>query len=208
MNSVTVCMILGLATIINGHGYIQEPPSRNSMWRFGFNNPKNYNDNEQFCGGRRVMIKNGGKCGVCGDPYHVKEQTHADGGRFANGIIVKNYRRGQVIDVNVLLTTSHKGYFEFRIGDFTNKKTAGDSIGKLKGHLLQLTSGGTKFIIEKYGRRVYKMQLKLPRSLRCKRCVLQWWYKGGNSSGCDETGCGLGKGAQETFVNCADVSIQ
>lgn len=52
MNSVTVFIILGLATIINGHGYIQDPPSRNSMWRFGFNNPKNYNDNEQFCGGK------------------------------------------------------------------------------------------------------------------------------------------------------------
>lgn len=28
-----------------------DPPSRNAMWRFGFQNPVNYNDNELFCGG-------------------------------------------------------------------------------------------------------------------------------------------------------------
>lgn len=28
-----------------------DPPSRNSMWRFGYPNPVNYNDNELFCGG-------------------------------------------------------------------------------------------------------------------------------------------------------------
>lgn len=27
------------------------PPARNAMWRFGFPNPVNYNDNELFCGG-------------------------------------------------------------------------------------------------------------------------------------------------------------
>ena len=27
--------------------------------------------------GAFVMKKNGGKCGVCGDPYHVKVQHHA-----------------------------------------------------------------------------------------------------------------------------------
>lgn len=28
-----------------------DPPARNSMWRFGYPNPVNYNDNELFCGG-------------------------------------------------------------------------------------------------------------------------------------------------------------
>lgn len=28
-----------------------DPPSRNAMWRFGYQNPVNYNDNELFCGG-------------------------------------------------------------------------------------------------------------------------------------------------------------
>lgn len=36
---------------INGHGRLMDPPARNSMWRFGFPNPVNYNDNELYCGG-------------------------------------------------------------------------------------------------------------------------------------------------------------
>lgn len=36
---------------VKGHGRLMDPPARNSMWRFGFPNPVNYNDNELFCGG-------------------------------------------------------------------------------------------------------------------------------------------------------------
>ncbi|KAJ9576663.1 hypothetical protein L9F63_025441, partial [Diploptera punctata] len=36
---------------VSGHGRLMNPPARNSMWRFGFPNPVNYNDNELFCGG-------------------------------------------------------------------------------------------------------------------------------------------------------------
>lgn len=38
-----------------GHGRLMDPPARNSMWRFGFPNPVNYNDNELFCGGYAGM---------------------------------------------------------------------------------------------------------------------------------------------------------
>jgi len=37
--------------VIHGHGRLMDPPSRNAMWRFGYPNPVNYNDNENFCGG-------------------------------------------------------------------------------------------------------------------------------------------------------------
>ena len=36
---------------LNAHGRLMDPPSRNAMWRFGFPNPVNYDDNEVFCGG-------------------------------------------------------------------------------------------------------------------------------------------------------------
>lgn len=36
---------------VTGHGRLMEPPARNSMWRFGYPNPVDYNDNELFCGG-------------------------------------------------------------------------------------------------------------------------------------------------------------
>lgn len=37
--------------LVRGHGRLMEPPARNAMWRFGYPNPVNYNDNELFCGG-------------------------------------------------------------------------------------------------------------------------------------------------------------
>ena len=62
---------------------------------------------------------------------------------------------------------------------------------------------------------------RLPAGVSCAHCVLQWWWKVGNSWGCDQdidpdrfgkpfTGpnkCCVGCGHQETFVNCADVKI-
>jgi len=30
---------------VGGHGRLMEPPARNAMWRFGYPNPVNYNDN-------------------------------------------------------------------------------------------------------------------------------------------------------------------
>merc|ERR1711872_55867 len=87
-----------------------------------------------------------------------------------NKIIAKKYTKGQVIDITVRLTTSHKGHFEFRIGDFSNSKTTGDARGQLKGELMQLVSGGTKFVVPSYRKGLYKTKLRLPANLTCKRC--------------------------------------
>ena len=46
-----------LVNLSQGHGYMYDPPSRSSVWRFGFNVPedqKNYNDMGLNCGGREV----------------------------------------------------------------------------------------------------------------------------------------------------------
>ncbi len=40
-----------------GHGRLVEPPSRSSMWRLGYNTPRNYQDNELFCGGFQVSAR-------------------------------------------------------------------------------------------------------------------------------------------------------
>ena len=37
-----------------GHGRLIEPPSRASMWRFGFKNPPDYDDTASYCGGITV----------------------------------------------------------------------------------------------------------------------------------------------------------
>lgn len=52
--SATSCSIKMLALFamlfhyVGGHGRLMEPPARNAMWRFGFPNPVNYNDNGEL----------------------------------------------------------------------------------------------------------------------------------------------------------------
>ena len=52
------------------------------------------------------------------------------------------------------------------------------------------------------------MEAYLPSDLECDHCVLQWRYHCANSWGSDETGSGLGKGYQEEFYGCADISVK
>ena len=93
MSPVTLSTIL-ISLVIDqawAHGRMMDPPARNSMWRFGFVNPINYNDNELFCGGvDRQFSINGGQCGICGDSYDdPSPQLHETGGEFGNSIITK-----------------------------------------------------------------------------------------------------------------------
>ena len=46
---------------------------------------------------------NGGKCGICGDPYDGP-RDHEAGGKYATGTIVRYYRVGQVMPVLIQLT--------------------------------------------------------------------------------------------------------
>lgn len=96
-----------LTPSVYGHGRLMDPPARNAMWRFGYPNPVNYNDNELFCGGYAVQWEqNQGKCGVCGDAYHLRTpRPHEAGGEYAKGIISRYYTSGQVIITFTLQTT-------------------------------------------------------------------------------------------------------
>merc|ERR1711970_141135 len=108
-------LVLTLTSIQNvmGHGRLRYPPSRASMWRDGFPNPADYNDNQGFCGGAMHQQSLGGKCGICGDPWDGPK-PHEVPGRYANGIIVDTFKSGQEVEVTVQITTNHKGYFEFK----------------------------------------------------------------------------------------------
>ena len=201
-------VVLAIATYqANGHGRLIDPPARNAMWRFGFDTPPNYTDNELNCGGFSVQWqKNKGKCGVCGDPVGVAKHIYP--GKYAKGVIGEEYQQGQEIDVAVDLTSNHQGWFEFRIAEAKSLPVTGDMKGRLNGELMELVSGGKRFQIPRgSGDEVFKIKLKLPSDLVCEQCVIQWWYSAGNNWDCDSTGCGVGKGKQEHFVNCADVRI-
>jgi hypothetical protein len=96
-----------------------------------------------YCGGiTRQWDTNGGKCGVCGDPWDQDPRDHEPGGNFlivsfvlhnycynilavnffsnkkgeyATGIIGKTYYEGEEINITIDITANHYGYFEFRL---------------------------------------------------------------------------------------------
>ena len=205
--SFRALLALSLAVLVLGHGRLIDPPSRNSAWRYGFKTPRQDTDNELNCGGFNVQWStNKGKCGVCGDAYHLRKHLslYVFPGKYATGTITRTYKEGQTIEVLVDVTSNHQGHFTFSVGDIG---TAPITKEKLT-HVLKQPSGETKWRINSRGNDLFKIKLVLPKGLTCEHCVMQWWWRVGNNWGCDSPGdCGMGKGEQETFVNCADIKI-
>jgi len=104
------------------------------------------------------------------------------------------------------VTAAHKGYFEFKLCPKSSAEelTTQECLDK---NILKLADGSTQFTgIETSG--IYHVPIQLPADISCDHCVIQWHYKAGNSWGvCEDGGQKMGCGAQETFVNCADVAI-
>ncbi|KAK3104473.1 hypothetical protein FSP39_002816, partial [Pinctada imbricata] len=191
-----------------GHGRLIEPPARSTMWRYGFNTPQNYNDNQLYCGGFSTQWgKNGGKCGICGDNYSGPRE-HEAGGKYATGTISRNYTMGESIRVRVDVTANHKGWFEFRICPNNDVATAPD-LSCFDQYLLEDSDGTTRFHID-FEVGIKEFTLILPAGLTCTQCIVQWKYNTGNSWGRDpETGEGCtGCGPQEQFYGCSDVAIR
>jgi len=202
-----ILCIIPMLTHVRGHGYLIQPPARGSAWRVGFNTPRDVTDNEENCGGFATQWdKNGGKCGICGDPWNGKKENETPG-KYASGTIVANYTSGQTIDVAVKITANHKGWFEFKLCE-NNDPQNDKSQECFDRHLLEFASGETRMEVGQ-GNKLFKYRVKLPAGVTCQQCILQWHYNAGNSWGTDpDTGKGcIGCGPQETFMGCADVAI-
>ena len=71
--------------------------------------------------------QNGGKCGVCGDPYHEPvPRLHEAGGFYDTGLLGRRYTPGQIIDIEVELTANHKGYFELKLCPMSGDPTVAE----------------------------------------------------------------------------------
>ncbi|KAL1454433.1 hypothetical protein WDU94_010691 [Cyamophila willieti] len=209
-------LISHLVSHVTSHGRLIEPPSRASMWRYGFNTPPNYNDHELYCGGfTNQWQKNGGKCGICGDPWQSQPRPNEAGGKYATGTIVRKYRAGSTFTIRVELTANHRGYFEFRLCPNNNVKVAATQ-ECLDQYVLR-RSRLTRDADDEYHEtrfypgpenKVYEMKYKLPSDLTCTQCVIQWKYIAGNNWGMCPNGTGaVGCGPQEEFRACADIQI-
>ncbi|XP_037030181.1 uncharacterized protein LOC119070009 isoform X2 [Bradysia coprophila] len=209
---VSIVQVIFLSSPADGHGRLMDPPARNAMWRFGFPNPVNYNDNELFCGGYAVQWEqNSGNCGVCGDAYNFRSpRPHEAGGEYAKGIITRFYSAGQEIDVEVELTANHYGRFEMFL--CPNNNPALEATQECFDRYPLTLSGSRehRFYIpsETKKKGTFNYRVRLPPYVTCTQCVLQWTYYTGNmwgkcANGTEAVGCGK----PETFRNCADIAI-
>lgn len=55
-----VLVMLQLQTV-SGHGMVHDPVARSTRWRYNKTAPKNYNDNQLFCGGFNVSVPAGAR---------------------------------------------------------------------------------------------------------------------------------------------------
>ncbi|KAK3581704.1 hypothetical protein CHS0354_031103 [Potamilus streckersoni] len=206
-------VILALLLIqAEGQGRLLEPPGRASLWRFGFDSPINPDDNLLNCGGPlHHWSKNGGKCGVCGDPWDAKPRNHEMGGKFARGLIPRSYISESVIDVVVELMIASGGYFEFRLcpNNDTSEPVTSECLSR---HLLSVDDKDNyQYHDLKAGFNV--LQIRLPKDITCTHCVLQWKYRTAEHYGCDKTEngqqkCCFGCGEIQTeYYGCADLAI-
>ncbi|XP_064293141.1 uncharacterized protein LOC128683847 isoform X3 [Plodia interpunctella] len=195
-----------------GHGRLMDPPARNSMWRFGFPNPVNYNDNELFCGGYAVQWEqNSGRCGVCGDADHLSEpRPHEAGGMYGKGIVTRHYSVGQEIEVEVELTANHLGTFVMKLCPNNNPKQEASQECFDRYPLFISGTREDRFLIplDTKKKDIFRYRVRLPPYVTCTQCVLQWTYYTGNMWGICANGTeAVGCGRSETFRNCADVSV-
>ncbi|XP_011143909.1 uncharacterized protein LOC105185819 [Harpegnathos saltator] len=206
--SLTLIVNMLVVKKVSAHGRLIEPPSRASMWRYGFDTPHDYNDHECYCGGfTRQWQRNKGKCGICGDPWDSSTpRLHESGGKYGNGVIVRRYRTGSIIPVRVELTANHHGYFEFRTCamSYHDREVTQDCLDQ---HLLRTKNGSIRYYPSP-GNQIFESYYKLPEGLTCAQCVFQWRYVAGNNWGDCGNGTGaVGCGPQEEFRACADITI-
>ncbi|XP_068617830.1 uncharacterized protein [Battus philenor] len=199
-----IIALAALAVSVSGHGRVLEPPSRASAWRLGFPTKPDYDDDGLNCGGfsHQHEVMNG-KCGICGDPYDQRQpRSHELGGVFGDGVIVAEYKSGQVISTTVELTAYHRGYWVFKIcPDPTRHDQA-----CFDEYPVELENGDLKYSPK--GEGTYTANYRLPPKLYCNHCVLQWQYVAGNNWGtCNNRTQGLGCGKQEEFRACSDITI-
>ncbi|CAF3540673.1 unnamed protein product [Rotaria sp. Silwood1] len=201
---------------INGHGYLFEPVARSSAWLVdpSFKKCCTYSGHmEMFCGGvGHQWNTNGGKCGICGEPYDRAVKLFEKGGAMYTGKIVQTYIQGQQIDVKVKLSANHHGYFEFRLCNIDDNSNSDATQECLDHHLLTIANtDSTKYRdIAKHGSEMITVRVQLPLDIACQHCVFQWKYTTGNNWGRDSTtnksGPGLGR-ENETFMGCSDITI-
>ena len=105
MHSVLIFILLIKLVLVNSHGWLDEPVARSSAWLYNnkFSNafPNYYIHTEMNCGNYDVFLKNGQKCGICGEDINTVPKEFEKNGKYYVGKIVQTYSQAQSINVSV-----------------------------------------------------------------------------------------------------------
>ncbi|KAL3287336.1 hypothetical protein HHI36_001810 [Cryptolaemus montrouzieri] len=212
-SKILFLMVVIFIRKISSHGVMLEPPSRSALWKFyPVDNVRvvpNYSFNQLICGGfAKQWKKFGGKCGLCGDPFDAPQpRPNENTGKYGKFGTVRNYSPGSVINVKIELKITHKGKFRYSICDLRNSSKP--ESGEKCFRPLKLADGKSFHKVGPAPPTNIFNAVKLPEGLKCRRCVLRWEYLTGTRKGkCANGKRKVGCGPQESFRNCADISIQ
>ena len=170
---LVICLFALQVIEISGHGRLMKPISRTSAWRkYPSLFPANFGDHQMFCGGIHMQHeKNGGKCGICGEAANLQKRFER-GGSLYRDLIVREYLKGQTIEVEVEITANHWGYFQFKVCNIDGNKS--DATQEcLDKNILSDSSGKTKFFVDRNSKGIVKFEVDLPADLLCNHCVFQ-----------------------------------
>lgn len=195
-------LLVCLASIAGAtcHGFLATPAARNVQ------------HNSDYC----PQCLNGP--GVCGD-QRGRHDHEAYGKHASPPRIAETYGAGGLLKAHVVFTANHWGRWSLSLCDLpdpsprTERATVRGCFKRLK-----LAEGGS-FVYLPPSASSSSAVFRLPRGVRCERCVVRWSYETGNS--CTPPGtphqhagpglsvCGAsGAPAGEEFTNCADIRIR
>ncbi|XP_018494312.1 uncharacterized protein LOC100903407 [Galendromus occidentalis] len=211
-----ILVFLSRVEDVRGHARLIEPPSRNTLWRFGYNAPANFEDSELFCGGIKVQwTDNQGKCGVCGDSYSEKRpRRHETGSLYDRNLTVRTYSPGEDVVLIVDVVANHLGYFEFALCPRNDSTPETDDcftnlrVKSLNSTEIFVEEDNLRYRLKSDRKGLFYLAATLPKGVTCTKCILRWHWRSANNWGtCEDGSQATGCGPQETYRNCADVAI-
>ena len=125
---------------------------------------------------------NKGNCSVCGDPWQGPHENIPPNGKYAQGIITRDFNEGDLIISKVQVTADHKGYFEFKLcpNNDVTKPVTQECLDKTVLRILNASRAEpTRYYTHGTDYTTYELHLQLPAGVYGEQVVLQWRYHTG-----------------------------
>lgn len=211
---------------VNAHGYLKTPAARN--WARSIPEHVTYEPQSLPAGGPGSVFENGGYAhGMCGD-----SKANPDQKWNIPGEVQASYTEGETIDMSVVITAHHSGWFEAQLCDkqdiseecfFANRlmrpgctDTNDEECFRVWKPLLSLEVphssmngfSGTMDVVDRSTSNIFETEfhykMVLPQGVTCSHCVMRWHWFSTNSCAAKSDGQ---SGTSEEFWNCADVRV-